>query len=98
MALAALGAAEAASFGLPLQVLQALLAEVVAAGEHVRAAVYVQAQRAGKLLLQALGVTRLAESHVDVHTVQSNTEIYKVFFFFSSSCQKLRLYTSRYEE
>lgn len=65
VALAALGAAEAAAIGLPLQVLQALLAEVVATGEHVGAAVYVQAQWAGELLLQGLGMARLAQRHDD---------------------------------
>lgn len=69
MAVAALWAAEATSLCLLLQVIQAALAEVVAARKQVGVTVQVQAHWAGELLLQDPGLLRLGEGHAGIHTV-----------------------------
>lgn len=56
VAVAALRAADAAALRLPLQVVEAVPAEVVAAGEQVGVAVQVQTHGAGELLLQDAGL------------------------------------------
>lgn len=68
VAVAALWAAEATSFCLPLQVVQAVLAEVVAARKQVGVAVQFQAHCTGELLLQDPGLVGMVEGHLSIHS------------------------------
>lgn len=73
VALSALWTSEATSFSLLLDIVQAGLAEVVAAQEQLGVAVHFQAHWAGEVLLQHPGLLQLAEVHFVVHTVSLKT-------------------------
>lgn len=73
VALSALWTSETTSFSLVFDIVQAGLAEVVAAREQLGVAVHFQAHWAGEVLLQHPGLLQLAEVHLVVHTLSVKT-------------------------